>query len=167
MQAWRIAFEEQTARYDEAFLNSLKGMKDLDIVEVYNSKFKTKLPPKDVVAVKHNYFNKHINSVKPIDRIVNISKQYHGLKPMAVVSGSIAKIVHQELKIIYIFELFETIITADDPFKPKPDPESFLEAANRIQVSPEDIIVFEDGDTGLDAARNAGMQTVDVRELGL
>jgi HAD superfamily hydrolase (TIGR01509 family) len=56
------------------------------------------------------------------------------------------------------------ILTADDPFKPKPAPDIFLAAANKLNIMPEKCIVFEDGDPGLEAAVNAGMKTVDIRE---
>jgi len=59
-----------------------------------------------------------------------------------------------------------TIITADDKdVQPKPSPEIFLEAAKRINVDPKLCQVFEDGDIGLEAARNAGMLGTDIREL--
>jgi HAD superfamily hydrolase (TIGR01509 family) len=60
-------------------------------------------------------------------------------------------------------EDFDTIITADDPVKPKPAPDIFLEAARRLKIKPELCQVFEDGDFGIRAAREAGMIATDVR----
>ncbi len=42
-------------------------------------------------------------------------------------------------------------------------PDVFLEAANRLAISAETCVVFEDTDIGLEAARRAGMYGVDVR----
>ena len=64
-----------------------------------------------------------------------------------------------------LFDLFDVIITGDDPFKPKPAPEIFIEAARRINVQPEYCQVFEDGDPGLEAATKAGMITTDIRHV--
>jgi HAD superfamily hydrolase (TIGR01509 family) len=59
---------------------------------------------------------------------------------------------------------FTAIITADDKdIQPKPSPEIFLEAARRIDVTPQFCQVFEDGDLGLEAARKAGMLATDIR----
>ena len=62
-----------------------------------------------------------------------------------------------------IESLFDVILTADDPFPPKPAPDLFLEAARRLDVAPDLCHVFEDGDLGLQAARRAGMTATDVR----
>ena len=83
--------------------------------------------------------------------------------PLAVVSGSVRDIVHKELEVVGVFNLFKTILTASDPYKPKPSPDIFLAAAKSLNVSPEYCLVFEDGDSGLEAATKAGMQIVDVR----
>jgi HAD superfamily hydrolase (TIGR01509 family) len=167
MQAWKHAFIKHNVKYNEPFLSSLKGMKESEIISKYNSAFNTKLIPAEVVADKHIFFKEHIDNIKPIDKIVLVAINNFGRKPMAVVSGSVAEIVHKELKIIGIFNLFNTIISANDPFKPKPNPECFLEAANRLKIDPRDMVVFEDGDAGLIAAQKAGMQIIDVRDPGL
>jgi len=163
MKAWQEAFKQFKERYDEDYLFSLKGMKETEIIYAYNLKFGTSITPKEIVAAKHNYFIKHINDVQPIIPIVNIAKSYFGKLPLAVVSGSVKDIVHAELKVVGIIDLFDIILTANDPFKPKPDPEIFLAAADRLKVGSKDCLVFEDGDPGLKAAVKAGMQTIDIR----
>jgi HAD superfamily hydrolase (TIGR01509 family) len=67
------------------------------------------------------------------------------------------------LDAIGLRDVFLTVITADDPVEPKPDPQIFLEAARRMVVEPAYCQVFEDGDSGLEAARRAGMASTDVR----
>ena len=69
------------------------------------------------------------------------------------------------MEVIGIFHLFNTILTANDPFKPKPAPDIFIAASEKLKVAPEQCLVFEDGDLGLNAAKNAGMQTVDVKKF--
>ncbi len=163
MKAWQEAFKQFNKRYDENFLFSLKGMKETEIIDLYNEEFHTSIEPEKIVKAKHEYFIRHISDVKPIKSVVEIAKSYYGKLPLAVVSGSVKEIVHSELKVVGIHDLFDTILTADDPFKPKPDPEIFFAAASRLNIQPKDCLVFEDGDPGLDAAAKAGMQTIDVR----
>ena len=164
MEAWKAAFEKHNSYYNEDFLFSLKGMKEVEIIDLYNKKFNTNLEPELMVAAKHDFFINNINSVKPIDLIVNIAKYYFGKLPLAVVSGSVAKIVTLELKVIGIIDLFNEILTADDPYKPKPSPDIFYAAASRLNLQPGCCLVFEDGDPGLDAASKAGMKTIDIRK---
>ncbi len=163
MKAWEEAFAGFKERYDKEFLFSLKGMKETEIIGAYNRRFSTNIDAEKIVKAKHEYFIIHIKDIKPIKPVVDVVKAYFNKLPLAVVSGSVKEIVHLELKVIGIHDLFNVILTADDPFKPKPDPEIFFAAANQIDISPADCLVFEDGDPGLEAAAKAGMQTIDVR----
>ena len=84
----------------------------------------------------------------------------HGKMPLAVASGSDAVIVHESLRAIGIFDLFETIVTPADVALGKPAPDMFLLAAQRMGVAPQECLVFEDGLLGVQAAHAAGMKTV-------
>lgn len=163
MQAWQAAFTEFNMSCDKDFLFSLRGMKEIEIVKTYNKKFGTRLDPEKIVESKHRIFLREIQSVKPINTIADIARHFYRIKPLAVVSGSLKTIVHKELKIVGLFDLFDVILTANDPFKPKPDPDIFLAAANRLKTNAKYCQVFEDGDPGIEAARNAGMIATDVR----
>ncbi|MGV8920814.1 MAG: HAD-IA family hydrolase [Pseudomonas sp.] len=65
------------------------------------------------------------------------------------------------------FELFDTVVTADDPEvgAAKPAPDIFLVAARRLGVDPKDCLVFEDSPLGVTAAKAAGMYAVAVPDL--
>lgn len=163
MKAWEHAFDQFEETYDKDFLFALKGMKETEIIDAYNKKFRTSIDPIKIVNTKHDYFIQHINEVQPIKPIVDIAESYYGNLPLAVVSGSIKDIVHSELKVVNILDLFDIILTADDPYKPKPDPDIFIAAAKGLRIEAEDCLVFEDGDPGLEAASKAGMKSIDIR----
>lgn len=165
MMAWEKAFGMYNYKYEKEFLFSVKGMKETEIIKLYNTRFHTDLDSKTLVKAKHDVFLNHIDQVKPIKLISDIALSYHNKLPLAVVSGSVHEIVYGELKTVGILHLFESIITADDPFKPKPEPDTFLETSKRLKINPQDCVVFEDGDLGLEAAAKAGMKTIDVRKF--
>ena len=62
------------------------------------------------------------------------------------------------------FDLFDTIVTADDPEvgAAKPAPDIFLTAARRLGVAPQECLVFEDSPFGVTAAKAAGMTAIAV-----
>lgn len=163
MIAWREAILSFNVDCDDDYLFSLKGMKEEDIVECYNKKFGLNLNPKDVVSRKLEFFMKYIDSVEEIKAVTDIAREFKGKLPLAVVSGSHRSTVERELRGTGLIDLFDVILTGDDPFKPKPNPEIFFEAARRINVDPEQCQVFEDGDSGLEGARKAGMIATDIR----
>ncbi|MBO5255527.1 MAG: HAD family phosphatase [Opitutales bacterium] len=57
---------------------------------------------------------------------------------------------------------FKAYAASEDVTKSKPAPDVFLKAAERIGVSPENCIVFEDSFMGIKAGVSAGMKTVAV-----
>ncbi len=60
---------------------------------------------------------------------------------------------------------FSAVVAADHVVNHKPAPDTFLLCAERMGVAPEKCVVFEDADFGLQAAKRAGMDVVDVRLL--
>lgn len=56
----------------------------------------------------------------------------------------------------------EVMITSDDIHHGKPDPECYLLAAERLQVSPGDCVVFEDSPAGALSGKRARMPVVAV-----
>jgi HAD superfamily hydrolase (TIGR01509 family) len=57
---------------------------------------------------------------------------------------------------------FEVVVHGDEIARPKPFPDIYLRAAERLGYSPADCIVFEDSPTGVKAARAASMRVVGV-----
>jgi HAD superfamily hydrolase (TIGR01509 family) len=86
---------------------------------------------------------------------------------MAVASGGIRSVVIDQLLKIELHSLFDAIVAAEDTARHKPEPDVFLEAARRLQVTPTRCLVFEDTDIGITAARRAGMGYCDVRSMAV
>lgn len=53
-------------------------------------------------------------------------------------------------------------ITAESVSASKPDPEGFLAAAAQLGVEPQDCVVFEDSEAGIQAGLAAGMRVIGV-----
>jgi HAD superfamily hydrolase (TIGR01509 family) len=83
---------------------------------------------------------------------------------MAVGSNGVRRNVEATLIATRLRPLFYTIVTAGDVNRPKPAPDVYLEAADRMRVIPERVIVFEDSNEGLEAAHRAGMRAMDIRD---
>lgn len=55
---------------------------------------------------------------------------------------------------------FEVRISGDMVTRCKPDPEIFLTAASKLGLQPEECLVFEDANSGIAAAKAAGMKVI-------
>jgi HAD superfamily hydrolase (TIGR01509 family) len=57
---------------------------------------------------------------------------------------------------------FDTVVTAEDVRRGKPDPEVYVRAARGLGLPPPACVVFEDSLVGVQAARAAGMRVIGV-----
>jgi len=87
-----------------------------------------------------------------------------GIK-MAIGSAAIQFNIDFVLDNLNIRHFFDALVSADDVQNSKPDPETFLACAARLNVSPSQCIVFEDAPKGVEAAFNAGMNVVVITSM--
>ena len=60
-------------------------------------------------------------------------------------------------------EYFQAVVDGHQVSHPKPHPEVYLLAAERLGVAPENCIVLEDSYSGVEAGRAAGMRVIGIR----
>jgi HAD superfamily hydrolase (TIGR01509 family) len=84
-----------------------------------------------------------------------------GLK-LGVASSSPENWVVGHLTRLGLLEKFDVICTADDVENTKPDPALFTLTAEKLGVTPDEVIVFEDSPNGVLGAKRAGMFVVAV-----
>ena len=60
----------------------------------------------------------------------------------------------------HIERYFEAIVAGDEVTRCKPDPEIYLTAAAKLGLKPEECVVFEDAEAGIEAAKRAGIKVV-------
>jgi beta-phosphoglucomutase-like phosphatase (HAD superfamily) len=158
--AWCRALGENAALFPEPMFYELGGVPTARIIEVLNENHGLNLPVEELVDRKESIFLDLSRDIQPIAPIVTVAQNHYGRIPLAVASGGHRHIVHQTLSTLGITHLFKTIVTSEDYTRGKPHPEPFLTAAERLGVAAERCLVFEDTETGLAAAKAAGMQCV-------
>lgn len=130
-----------------------------------------KLTPEYCMQIKKKHMDildKEGHTAGPVDVVVEIVKAHHGKVPMACASSGWRDHVLSNLKRNGILHLFDHIVTNcdDEVASPKPAPDIFLVAAQRIGVDPRHCVGFEDGDPGMQAIRSADfMYASDVRAM--
>jgi beta-phosphoglucomutase len=85
--------------------------------------------------------------------------------PVAIVSGAARAEIEPVIEAAGLASLFTAIVPAEDIARGKPDPEGYRRALELLggDVDPGDVLVFEDTEAGIAAARGAGMRVVAVR----
>jgi HAD superfamily hydrolase (TIGR01509 family) len=85
-----------------------------------------------------------------------------GRRPLAVASNTPRAVVEGYLSTIGIRHHFAVVMGGDDVHRPKPAPDVYLTACDRLACSPADAIAVEDSPTGVSAGRAAGLFVVGV-----
>jgi HAD superfamily hydrolase (TIGR01509 family) len=85
--------------------------------------------------------------------------------PLGLVTSTGREGAHHKLGLAGIAHHFRTVVTFDDVRQPKPAPEPYLLAAERLGVDPARCLVFEDSDVGAEAAHRAGCVVVQVPDV--
>jgi beta-phosphoglucomutase-like phosphatase (HAD superfamily) len=113
-----------------------------------------------VVRRKEDVYLSMIPGVEPMTAVVEFARSRRGVVPMAVASGGHRALVIATLEALGISEWFDAVVCAEDYERGKPHPDPFLLAAARLGVAAGECVVFEDSNTGIEAAKAAGMDWV-------
>jgi beta-phosphoglucomutase-like phosphatase (HAD superfamily) len=141
----------------------LGGWPTLSIAELLKKETGLSFDPAALSREKEMEFDRRLDHVLPIEPVVAKVREYRGQLPIAVATGGIRRICETILRHIGLIGWFDAMICAEDVPNHKPSPDIFLEAARRLSVAPQECLVYEDTDPGLEAARRAGMEWIDVR----
>lgn len=142
------------------------GLGPDDLLDAYEADFKVEsLVRADFYEHVNEAYLAGVNLIQEIKVVADVARDWFGKVPMAVASNGVRRNVEASLIATRLRPLFYTIVTADDVEHAKPAPDVYLEAARRMRVKPERVVVFEDSDEGLESARRAGMRSHDIRKV--
>jgi HAD superfamily hydrolase (TIGR01509 family) len=85
--------------------------------------------------------------------------------PRAIATSSRRHEVEHHMGHHGLLEFFQAIVASGDYPRPKPNPDPYLLAAERLGVDPAHCLALEDSHNGVRAAHAAGMMTVMVPDL--
>jgi len=160
--AWKRVLAEWGCEFGEQTFYSWGGMPVTEIIAALNVRDGLAMPIEEVQRRKEALYFEILPELKAVPEVLEHIELSHGHIPFAVVSGSTRESVTASLTTLGILDRFETLVCAGDYERSKPDPQPFLIAAERLGVAPEDCLVFEDTDMGIQAATAAGMASVKV-----
>jgi HAD superfamily hydrolase (TIGR01509 family) len=150
---------------DEDRFYALGGKPTVVVAQLLIDEAGLKHDAMELTLIKEARYLERLSEVPPIEPILKVARAARGKVPMAVATGALRDVAERTMDLIGIRDWFDALVTSNDVTRHKPDPEIFLESARRIGVEPQYCRVYEDADLGLEAARRAGMDAVDVRTV--
>jgi beta-phosphoglucomutase family hydrolase len=163
--AWQKTMKQLGIQFGEDHFYALAGTPTVSIVRHLLKEHGAIGDAPQIAHQKELAFLELLDEVQPIEAVVEVAKRSRDTHLMGVGSGSSRAVVLQILKHIGLEDFFSVVVTAEDTTRHKPEPDVFLEVANRIGAAPNRCCVFEDADLGIEAARRGGMHCFDIRTI--
>lgn len=105
-----------------------------------------------------------LQKVQPIKAVLAFLHNLDGKLPMAIGTGSNRATALKVVTTLQVADYVKAVVTAEDVTNHKPAPDTFLMCAEKIGIAPENCLVFEDANLGMQAALTGGMQAINITE---
>ena len=165
--AWTQVFQKVGVDYPIDMFNNNAGLPGWKIagIVLQNAGARDKYDPRDLANQKIELFNKLIPETGIIEPVADLVYRYYNTMPLSIGTGGNKTVVELTLTHTGLDRYFDIIVAEDEVSNHKPEPDTFLECARRMNTPPKYCQVFEDGERGIEAAKRAGMMVTDVRQF--
>lgn len=165
--AWKRMADEEGIPFDRTVNERLRGVSRMESLEIILERVPnayTDEEKAEMAARKNAYYVELIQDLTPADVLPGAMDVLSLLRSRGVkiAIGSSSKNTPVILKQIGLDGAFDAVADGNGITHSKPDPEVFLLAAKLLSLKPENCLVVEDADAGVEAAIAGGMRTLGV-----
>lgn len=165
--AWQRMASELGIHFGEAENEQLKGVsraESLNRILAWGGKTLSDAEKQHWMTLKNEWYLELVRGMPANDYLPGaheflVASRAAGIK---VALGSASKNAPLILERLGWMPLFDALVDGNVVTASKPDPEVFLEGARRLGLQPEECVVFEDSEAGVEAARRGGMKVVGI-----
>jgi beta-phosphoglucomutase len=168
-KAWKMLGENFNYQLTEEQNEQLKGVSRVEslnrILDWAN--FSATEAQKEVwLKEKNEKYLQLISNMNPSEILPGVVEFLGQIKAEGykIALGSASKNAEIILEKTGLLPWFDLIIDGNKVSKSKPDPEVFIKGAEGLGLLPEECIVFEDAQAGVEAAINGGMKVIGIGE---
>jgi len=166
-QAWQRLAHSLGGELTEKQNEQLKGvsrMESLDQILKWNRIQITEEQKLKLAERKNAWYQDLIRGLNPSEALEGAIVFLDDVidKGYKIALGSASKNAPAILEGLKITQKFDAIIDGNKTTKSKPDPQVFQLGAKALELSPEEMIVFEDAQKGIEAAKKGGFHAVGV-----
>ncbi|MDE0918257.1 MAG: beta-phosphoglucomutase [Flavobacteriales bacterium] len=169
--AWKSLADKLAIPFTELENESLKGLSRLDSLECIlrsgnlEVSSKTKI---ELMEKKNQLYLQIVDSLGPDDVLPGVKELMLELrnKGIGICLGSSSKNASSILKSIGLFDLFDGIVDGNHLTLSKPDPEMFIKCSKILGLTPSVCMVFEDAESGIEAALSGGFFALGIGAVG-
>jgi beta-phosphoglucomutase len=166
-KAWQRMADEEGIYFDRGINEALRGVSRMECMDIILKRADRHYTEEEKVSLgerKNEYYKHMLKEVTPEDilpSVMNLLKELkcHGIKTAIGSSSKNAPII---LERIGLDKHFDAVADGNQIKNSKPHPEVFLLAAQMLETVPEECLVVEDAEAGVEAALAGNMKVVGV-----
>lgn len=165
--AWQRMAAELGIHFGEAENEQLKGVsraESLNRILAWGGKSISDAEKQHWMTLKNEWYLELVRGMPADDYLPGAHEFLRASRAagIKVALGSASKNAPLILERLGWIPLFDALVDGNVVTASKPDPEVFLEGARRLGLKPEECVVFEDSEAGVEAARRGGMKVVGI-----
>lgn len=167
--AWKRIADREGIYFDEVINHRLRGVSRMESLEILLERAARSYTEEEKIRLandKNAIYQQFLEQLSPNDILDDADQVIEELKRrnIKVAIGSSSKNTKRILEKIGLLEAFDAIADGTDITRSKPHPDVFLVAAERLGVCPSACAVVEDANSGIVAAKQAGMLAIEIGE---
>lgn len=166
-EAWKQMADEEGIYFDREINQRLRGVSRMESLEIILERAEKPYSQEEKLALATRKNQYYVNLIKQLTSdalLPGALDTVHALRKLGIKTaiGSSSKNAPTILAQVGITELFDAVADGNQIKHSKPAPDVFLLAAELLGVSPDECLVVEDADAGVEAGLNAGMKVLAV-----
>ncbi len=162
-QAWGAALRaHQMAVPDFQVFSKYVGVSDEQMADDFIEAANPRIGRAGLVASKCGAYLNLVPQIRLLPGVEDVLRRCRGRYRMAVASSSPSTELAAILKHHALLHYFEYVAGGDMVERKKPDPEIYRLVTVNLGLAPAECVAFEDSQTGIAAARAAGLKAVAV-----
>ena len=164
-KSWQSLADEEDLFFNREVNEQLRGVSRMESLDII---LDGKEVPEDVKKEwtdrKNAYYQEYLEEISKDDILDDMEAKLNMLKDEGykLAVGSSSRNARKVLKNLQITDIFDTIADGNSVDNAKPAPDLFLHAAKNMDLEPEECVVLEDAESGVEAALAANMKAVGV-----
>lgn len=166
--AWKALADRLDIPFDEQKNKLLRGVSRMDSLEIIlgdRSSHFSEYEKLELAEEKNRIYREYLQTMRPSDLSEDTRYALQTLRKRGylLAIGSSSKNTRQILTQLGLEHFFDAVADGTQITRSKPDPEVFLLAASLLDISPEQAIVIEDAESGVQAAEAGHFRVIGIR----
>lgn len=168
IQTWINASSKLDWVMNETLIIKAIGRNKQDTKKIFQNALGMDFPFEEIIEICYKLTDEFIrkNGIPIKDGVFEILSALKSKKlKLSLATSTNTEIAEKNLEIADIGKYFSYVIGSEKVEKGKPEPDIFQFASDKMNISPEKCIVFEDSENGILAAYRAGMRPILIPDI--